>query len=339
MNYIDLIKDIDQGKLNNIILFNVSESYLYDMAIDIIKKDMLDQAFLDLNFLKYDFESIEKNTFTSAVETLPFMDQKRFILIENLVLERDKIKKYEDKFDFIMSYIENINPSTFLLLTYEGSSMFKGKFVNSVIKNGQVYDISRLNRKDFLSFIAKYFAKNKIKIDRNQATLIADRLGYTDRDSKLTLYEAVNEMQKLVNSIDTTTPDMKLIEEVVTEHFDDNIFKLTDALCNRDIKLALELNSRMKEEPANRVFSMILRQVRILIGVQSCIDNRVSKASGMKYLKIGSFEYDKGIRFVRNFNMNELLGIHKKAASLEMNSRAGMDAEDAVKRLILEFRR
>lgn len=339
MNYVNLIKDIDQRKLNNIILLNISESYLYDMAIDIIKEELLDRSFLDLNFLKYDFESLDKNIFTSAVETMPFMDQKRFILIENLALEKDKIKKYEEKFEFIMDYMDDINPSTFLILTYQGSSIFKGKFINKLIKKGQVYDISRLDRKEFLSFIGKYFAKNKIKIGKNQATFIADRLAYTDRDSKLTLYEVVNELQKLVNSIDTNEPDMKVIEDVVTEHFDDNIFKLTDALCNRDIRLALELYSRMKDEYPNRIFAMILRQVRILIGVKSLMENKVSKASGMKYLKIGSFEYDKGLRFIKNFTKKEILSIHKKAAELEMASRRGLDIEDAVKRLILEFRR
>ena len=101
MNYIDLINNIDEKKLNNIVLIQIKEPYLYDLAMESIKKDYLNEAFLDLNYVKLDFEKLTGQRFLDSVETLPFMDEHKIVLIENVVLNKDKLKKYEATFDYI----------------------------------------------------------------------------------------------------------------------------------------------------------------------------------------------------------------------------------------------
>ena len=233
MNYIDLINNIDKKQLNNIVLLNVKEKYLYDIAMESLHRDYLNPDFIDLNFNRLDFEKLDKSIYISSIETLPFMDQNKIVLIENLKLERDKVKKFEDKFDFIQKSFTSFNESTLLILVYQGESLFSsGKFVKAVKKYGHVYDIDRLDSGQFRNFIIKHFAKNKIKLNNRGASFIADRLGYIGKESKVNLFDAVNELDKLVNNISSTNPTQEEIEETVIEHFQDNIFKFTDSLSN-----------------------------------------------------------------------------------------------------------
>jgi len=340
MNYIDLINNIDKKQLNNIVLLNVKEKYLYDIAMESLHRDYLNPDFIDLNFNRLDFEKLDKSIYISSIETLPFMDQNKIVLIENLKLERDKVKKFEDKFDFIQKSFTSFNESTLLILVYQGESLFSsGKFVKAVKKYGHVYDIDRLDSGQFRNFIIKHFAKNKIKLNNRGASFIADRLGYIGKESKVNLFDAVNELDKLVNNISSTNPTQEEIEETVIEHFQDNIFKFTDSLSNRNVKLALEIFERMKEDDAFMLFHMTLRHIKNLICVKDCVGKRFNKQTGMKYCMISSFEYDKDSGFARNFSVDELLKLHKLCFQLEKRSKTGENIETLMRRLIIAFAR
>lgn len=342
MNYIDLITQIDKKKLNNINLIQVKESYLYDLAIESMKQELLDPAFLDLNFLSYDLEKIDKETYINAVETLPFMDQRKIILIKNLRLERDKIKNYEGIYQAMIDSFKDFNKQTILILHFDGNTIFQtGKLAKAIKKHGDTYLIDRLNPRQFESFIIKHLAKANQKINVSQAAFIAQRLGYAHRDSKMNLFEVVNELDKFIYRIDSIGTSQQVIEEAITEHFKDNIFALTDALSKRDSREALAVVKRLDQDDDFYLFHMILRQIRNLICVKDVIDKRFTKQTGMKYCGIGSFEYDKNASFSRNFTMADLLYLHELAYEIESQFKIGKfnDMQVLIKRLILAFSR
>lgn len=341
MNYIDLIKNIEKKQLNNIILIHDKESYLTEIAIESMKKDFLDQSFVDLNFVKFQFEKLDKNDYYSAVETLPFMDEKRLIVIDDVYLQRDKIKKYQDKFDFMQKSFEDFNTSSILVLTYKGDSIYKaGKFFKELDKKAQIYVVDRLDKRQFQSFIVKHFQRLNVKMDIRSTEFIVERLGYLSRDSKVSLYDVTNELDKLSNHLKSKNPDLKEIEEAVLEYFQDNIFMLTDALSNRDVNRALTLFNRMEDEDEFMIFHMVLRQVKNLICVKDCDQKRFNKATGMKYCMIGPFEYDKNVRFAKNFTIEELVDIHKLCFESEEKVKTkGVNMRALIKRIILSFLR
>lgn len=339
MNYIDLIKNIEKKQVNNIILIHDKEPYLTEIAIESMKKDFLDEGFIDLNFVKFQFEKLDKNDYFSAVNTLPFMDDKRLIVIDNLYLQRDKIKKYEEKFEFLQKSFDDFNKSSILVLIYKGESIYKsGKFFKQIEKKGDLYIVDRLDKRQFQNFIIKHFQRANIKMDSRNTDFIVERLGYLSRDSKVSLYDVSNELDKLSNHLKNKNLALKDIEESVLEYFQDNIFMLTDALSNRQVNKALVLFNRMDDEDDFMIYHMILRQVKNLICVKDCDSKRFNKATGMKYCMIGAFEYDKNVRFAKNFTMHELIGIHKICfESEEKVKTTGVSMRSQLKRIILGF--
>ena len=339
MNYIDLLNDIDKKKLANIVLIHVREKYLYDIAINSLKNDYLNRDFVGLNFTKLDFEKLDKASFVNAIETLPLMDEKKVVLVEDLPLEKDKAKKYSKQLEIIEGSFKDFNDRTSLILTFSGDKIYKtGKFAKKLLKNAKTYDIDRLDRRQFNNFIVKYFAKNKVNLDLAKADLISSRLSYLEKDSRVNLFDVENELNKLLNNIGSGKPSLKEIEETVIEHFQDNIFAFTDALSNKRVKDAMTLLYRMDEDDYYMAFHMMLRQVKNLLCIKDCSSNRINKSETMKICMVGPYEYDKNSKFMRNFTLDQLLDIHKACFEAEKRVKTtGADIKDELRKIIASF--
>ena len=338
MDYLGLLKAIDQKKLNNIVLIHVSEPYLYDMALLSIKRDMIGEDMLDLNFQVFGFENLDLKALDSAIETLPVFADKRVIMINNMGIQKDALKKNQAALDFIQGKFDGINPSTILIMVYRGDNLFKGKFVKEAEKKGLLVEIKRLDQRQLLGFIQKYFRRNGVAIDNAACLLIADRIGYLDRDSKIGLYELENELSKLLNNLKRPELSKKDILEIIEENFEDNIFKFTNALSQMDRKEAFGMLNRMTEDEYFMTFHMVLRHIRNLICVKDCEDKKINKASGMKFCALSPFEYDKDRGFANRFPMEKLLGLHKYCYDIEKATKTSSgDMKYMLERLIIEF--
>lgn len=330
MDYIDLLKKIDDKTIKNINLIHVKEPYLYDLLIDSLKKSLMDDGFLDFNFNQFDFEKADQEDVIAAIETLPMFSDKKIVILENIGLERDKLSKNKDFLDGLENLFQDFNPSTVLLMTYRSEKLFKGKFVKQVVKYGDLVDVERLNRVQLGNFIQKAFGKNKMKIDKGLADFIGQKTSYLERDSVKTLYDVENELLKLINNLGTRPLTREEIEYTMIENFDENIFHLLDAISEKNTSQALELYRGMLRANYDpfRIYYMVLRQIRNLIMVRDSQRRKLSKQTAMKYIGMSSFEYDKLARYTRAFKFSQLEDLHSYSYEIEKNiktSRGDMD--------------
>lgn len=338
MDYIDLINNIDKNKLKNINLIHVVEPYFMELANSVLKEDFLGKEFLDFNFEKIDFKNLSYEVFENSVETLPLMSDKRLIIIENFEIEKESLKKNEEILNFIQGKIDSFNDLTYIFFIYRGEKLFKGKFVKALEKNGDIYIFERLNRSRFASFVNKYFASNGVKLDSKSTNLIVDRLRYLDRDASKNLFEVENELSKLLNNIKSSQPTYDEIEESIIDTFEEKIFGLLDFMSSRDVRKSLNAYKTMSGEDQHMIYFMIIRQIRNMICVKSCLENMTNMQSGMSYCSLSNFEYGKLERFVRNFKMEDLLKIHSLCYESEkMRKSSTRSIEEIITRIIFEF--
>ncbi|MFM1534332.1 hypothetical protein ABGF38_03865, partial [Helcococcus ovis] len=67
MNYIDLLNNIDKNNLKNINLLQVEDKYFLDLSLKTLKNDFIGNDFLDFNYEKVDFQTLEKEKFQTMV--------------------------------------------------------------------------------------------------------------------------------------------------------------------------------------------------------------------------------------------------------------------------------
>lgn len=338
MDYIDLIKNIDNNKIKNINLIHIEEPYFLELGVDVLKKDFLGEDFLDFNYEKVDFDTLTTDSFDNMVETLPLMSEKRLVIIDETDISRDSLKKNEEMLSYISDKFKDFNDLTYIFFIYNGEKLFKGKFVKQVEKFGQVYTFGRLDRNKFASFVGKYFASNGVRLDNKSTKLIVDRLRYLDRDATKNLIEVENELSKLLNNIKSNQPSYDEIEESIIDTFEEKIFGLLDYMSTKDALKAIKAYKTMEGEDKFMIYYMIIRQIRNMICVKSCKDNKVIMQTGQSYCGLGNFEYGKLERFVDKFTMDDLLKIHSLCfESEQMIKTSRREMDDLIERIIFEF--
>ena len=84
MDYKDIIRNMNNGEFKNVYLFYGREFYLLENVIKTCRKS-LNESMIDFNMDILDGKEITLDQVISNTETLPFMDERKFIII-NLIL-------------------------------------------------------------------------------------------------------------------------------------------------------------------------------------------------------------------------------------------------------------
>ena len=337
MDYLDLLKKIDDKTIKNINLIQVNEPYLYDLLIDSLKASLKDDGFLDFNFNQFDFEKSDHRDVISAIETLPMFSDKKIVIIDRMGLEKDKLSKNKDFLNELEGLFKDFNPSTILIMAFKGEKLFKGKFVKQVVKYGDLVEVERLNRSQLTGFIKKAFAKNKMKLDDNVADFIGQKTAYLEKDSKKTLYDVENELLKLINNLGTRPLTKEEIDYTMVENYDENIFHLLDAISEKNASQAIYLYRGMLRANYDpfRIYYMVLRQIRNLIMVRDSQRRRLSKQTAMKYIGMSSFEYDKLTSHTKRFKFSQLEDLHARCYDMEKKIKTSSGDMDLLLELLI----
>ena len=80
MSYKDIIKSIKNNDLKNMYLFYGREFYLIENSINAFKST-LNESMLDFNLDIIDGKEIILDQVISSIETLPFMDERKIVII------------------------------------------------------------------------------------------------------------------------------------------------------------------------------------------------------------------------------------------------------------------
>ncbi|MDD5032132.1 MAG: DNA polymerase III subunit delta [Patescibacteria group bacterium] len=174
-------------------------------------------------------------------------------------------------------------------------------------------------------------ARGGLITDRARQTLISlagnDLWQLNNEIDKLINYEAGRE-NKLLASGETKkakTISEETIRQLVRGGFDENIFALTDALSNRNKKLASELLRQQYEAGLSdgHLLNMITRQFRILLRVRQALDSRFTSRKIITTLKLHPFVAQKSINQVRNFNLANLKNALNKLIEIDYLVKTG----------------
>ena len=116
MNYIDGVKRIKNRELQPIVLISGEENYLKEDLLERIKKQYVDQSLEDFNLDIIEGKAVLFNDLYEICETLPFMDKKRIVVVENLPMDRNSVSKINDFLEQLLNYFKTFPEFTILVL-------------------------------------------------------------------------------------------------------------------------------------------------------------------------------------------------------------------------------
>ncbi|MBU1126321.1 DNA polymerase III subunit delta [Patescibacteria group bacterium] len=313
-------------------------SFLSQKKVTILRdqfKAKFDLSGMNLvEFPANDSGAIELGDVFQAVQTPPFISEKRMVVVKGLTAG---LKKADAK-----PWIEALNrtPASTILIFWDQESekkIEKSELFSALQNQADVYTYPHplLSGSSLFEWAREYAKTRKINIDTAKLQKVIALVGSD-------LWQLSGELEKLTAySLGKEISD-EMIGELVKANFADQIFAFIDAVSNKEAARALRLleEQRLSGSSDFQLFSMLARQVRILLGVRSIIDDneRVSKYEVAEKMKLHPFVAEKSLSQARKMSFGHLETLHSMIVSFDAKMKlSGITPDLAVDRLVVEM--
>lgn len=267
-----------------------------------------------------------------AIQSPPFLGEKRMVIVQGLC---ETLKKKDQSEPWIEG-LANIPESSIVILVEE---MEPAKFMKHPIYaqfHGKVevheYAFPVLEGAALTKWVTDRATQMGAKLDRPALVSLVERVGSD-------LWQMDNELRKLTayagNDARQSVITTAMVTELVRASFGDQIFQLVDAVAQRNAKQAIRLleEERLSGATDHYIFGMLARQVRILLGARSILDEnpRATKQQIADELGMHPFVAQKALAQARSFEIEDLMRAHKLLFELDRATKSSrVDAELAV---------
>lgn len=353
MGYREILKDIKQNELKTVYLLYGPEMYLKDIILSKIKEKYLDISFETLNYSYLDGKNVSHDDIVNACETLPFMSEKKLVVVEELPIFKSSSKKEssdDDKEeessqdgDILSDYVNSISDTTCLIFIWNGNKVDnRKKIVKNIKKVGRVIELERLKREELDRWTANQFKIHKKNISRNEISYFLSTTSYSDKNTDKTLYDLENEIKKIINYIgDREEVTKEDIDSTKPKNLENDIFKLVDYISKKNTTGTIELFNEMllSGEATQKIMYMIIRQMRLLLASKLLREKGYDvKTIGQKINVYHNFIIQKLISQGVGFTERELIEGLEKCRDTDRDIKTGkIDGKLGMEILIVEL--
>lgn len=343
MGYRTVFDDIDNNELKSVYLLYGPEMYLKDRILEKVKKTYLDDGFETLNYAYMEGKNVSQNDIINACETLPFMSEKKIVVVEDAQIFKANKEKSASKEDVLIDYVSAVNETTCLIFILKEEKVDnRKKIIKNIKKSGRIIELEHLKNEELTRWTIKEFKNSKKSINRNIASYFINSTSYLDRNSEITLYDLENEINKVINYIgdrhEITNDD---IEYTKPKNLENDIFKLVDYISQKNTGMAMEMFNEMilSGEASQLIMHMIVRQMRLLLTSKLLKQKGYdTKYIGKKINVYHNFIIQKLINQGRSFKEEELIMSLKKCRDIDKDIKTGkIDGKLGMEILIVEL--
>jgi len=243
-----IIKDIINRKYKPIYFLMGDEPFYIDVIADYIAAHVLDETQKEFNQSVIYGADVDVLTILSEAKRFPMMGDHQVVIVKEAQNIKNLIPKKQDDADPFLTYIENPQKSTLLVICYKYKKLDKRKaLAKAIAKTGVLFESEKLKDYKVPDWINDYVKRKGYSINARNAGLLAEYLGND-------LGKIVNETGKVFISLPKGAEiTSEIIERNIGISKDYNIFELQSAFAEKNIlKTARIVNyfaQNQKEHP------------------------------------------------------------------------------------------
>lgn len=267
-------------------------------------------------------------TLLQAIKTPPFLSEKRFIVATETLSSVSK--KDEEAW---AELIESCPDSTILVFV---ESKPGKSFISKISTIGTVYEINELGGSDLRVWIESYVEEQNGSIEPSATRLLESTIGPN-------LERLKNELSKLLGFANGDAITAQMTEELVELPIKDQLFAFVDAISRKNTKQAIDLLKSERERGIDdgQLFTMFMRQIRLLLQLRSALDDNPSISSQIcaKQFGMHPFVAKKTLAQAKQYSLSSLQRAHDILFRLEQAIKTGKtDTATATELLLFSFR-
>ncbi len=331
MNEINtIVSDIKKGNLKPIYFLMGEESYYIDKISDFIEETVLDEVEKGFNQQVMYGRDATIEDIVGAAKRYPMMAERQVLIVK----EAQDLSRNIEK---LVSYAENPQPTTVLVLNYKYKKLDKRKKLYKVIaKSGLIFESKKLYENQVSDWIRRVLSGKKYQVEPKAAQMLVEFLGTN-------LSKISNELDKLMLILpEGTIINPTHIEENIGISKDFNNFELRKAVGEKNVVKANRIIAYFAENPKNNPLVMtisLLNSFFTQLLLFHSLDDR-SKNSVAKMLGVNPFFVDEYFLAARNYPMRKVAQVIAFLRDADIKSKgvgANQTNEDVLKELLFKI--
>ena len=245
-------EDIRTGNFKQMYLLCGSEDYLRNQYRDRLKDALLNEGD-EMNLSRFEGKDIDQPRLVDLAETMPFLAERRVIVIENSGM-------FKGGSDVMADYLKEPSPTTFFVFS-EKEVDKRNRLYKTVKEKGYISEFGEQDEKTLTRWIVGLVKKEGMEIEAAAIALLLYKTG-TDMEN------IRKELEKCIcyclNRGRITRRD---VEEICTERLSNRIFDMINFLAAGKKEQALKLYYDLLalKEPPMRILFLISRQFNMLL--------------------------------------------------------------------------
>jgi len=281
-----------------------------------IEKFKIDRDPQGLNVVILDCAKEEDGKIMEQVLAVPFLAEKRMVVLENLLtatgkgdLQAEILKRVEEK------GLDENNVYVFWQDVGKPKTKVGKEFLARLLKEKYAQEFEEIKGVKLSAWISSETKDREGKISKHASDSLVQNVG----GDMWLLNSLIDQLIAYKGDEEIMTEDVNLFVE---EKVDDNIFNLVDAAVSGQTKQVYKMireQYRIGKDP-HYVFAMILRQFRILIEMRDLYEREDNMPSDMMAKKLGlhPFVVKKSLPFIKKYNLEDLKKIYLKLLDLDI---------------------
>ncbi|MDR2899395.1 MAG: DNA polymerase III subunit delta [Clostridiales bacterium] len=322
-----LAADLKANNIEKLYLFTGDEPYLINMYEKILTQAVLPDGQNGMNHDRFTGKNVKAEEIFQALETLPFMSEKRLVTVVDSGLFASGRKAESESF---LTLIKDL-PDTSVLLFVELNVDKRLALYKAVAKSARVVEFKTPSENDMLTWIIRELKKGGLIIDKETALCLLRSVG----DDMETVLQEINKLISYKNSGQLVSSED--IDTICAKNLEARVFDLVGAVAEKNVKKAMDdynILMALKESPI-MVLTMIARQFRLIL---ECKDAKGSNAEIAAKLDIRPFVVTECVKQGRNFTKAALIEAVKDCYEADLSIKTGRMADrTAIEILIAKY--
>jgi DNA polymerase-3 subunit delta len=294
------------------------QELLVNKMVDKLAKSELD-VIDDFNLVVFDSYKAPLYEIVNDASTLPFMAEKKVLVVKNSYFLTTEIPKleFEQSFNELEEYLENQNGDVTVIFSVVASKLDdKRPLVKKIKEKSKIYALDNVSKKDLPRVVRQMFDKQEMSITNDALSEFISRCGED-------MYLINTEVEKL--SCYKKEIDIKDINLMISKKLEDNVFEMIDGMFSKKLDKVFSIYYDLKvnnNEPLTLI-SLIASQVRFMYQVMVLKDKGYSENNIANELSCHPYRAKLALEKVYHLNKMDLTDLLEQLSNLDIKIKSG----------------
>ncbi|MCL6610128.1 MAG: DNA polymerase III subunit delta [Peptococcaceae bacterium] len=332
--FIDLVNDLNAGRVAPVYLFFGPESYLRGEAVKRIRDLLAPGGTGDFNHTLVDGEETTLADITALAGMAPFFAGKRLVVVQNAKFfagkkggpetagreqgEEETAAARSDETPFL-DYLAAPNPSTCIVFDAGDQVDKRKKIYREVAKTGKVVEFALLRPDQLAAWLEKQARQAGKTLGPGAAAEILARAGNS-------LQALSVEIQKLISYAgESGVITVEDVAAATPPHPEEDVFAVVDAIGEKNPARAMAGIARLlrQKQPPPAILAMVARQIRLILRTGEALRSGGQPGNLASRMGIHPFVARKMAGQQKNFDRRQLIESLHRLHDLDTAVKSG----------------